>query len=153
MRYFHSWCKAIHILLQSQLCFYWQSSQESGGSYIDPLPKSTLICILPKILLLESTNSAFTFGLVVDSKPSPSLLPWRQISSENRMTLKPYWDWMTLKAHNTDTNISMMHSSTTFFALFANGMSDNRRIAEAWGCFTSRHLITTWPQSLHKFAY
>lgn len=85
-----------------------ECSGRGGVSYFGPLVKS------PCFSWDSGERGQRVYCLFDSPFEAISLTqPWRQISSENRMTLKPYWGWRTLRADNTDTNNSMMHSSAT----------------------------------------
>lgn len=78
-------------------------------SYLNPIAKATMIYFAQDLVSGVYVQLVDSWFEAISLTP-----PWRQMRSENRMTLKPYWDWVTLEADNTDTNISMMHSLTAF---------------------------------------
>lgn len=120
---FHSWCETSHVLAIVSLL---AKRTGIGGSYFGPLAKSTLI-----YFARDSWVHGQCIYYLFDRRFEAVSLtqPWRQISSENRLTLKPYWSWMALKADNTDTMMhSMMHSSATFLLYLQKGCL----ITEEW---------------------
>lgn len=124
-----------------------------GGLILAHLQKSPLTCFS-----WDSGDRGQRVYYLFDSPFEAISLtqPWRQISSENRMTLKPYWGWTTLRADNTDTNNSMMHSSATLLlSLQKRWMITDKLLYQyvvkmgkiSWWFFSNRWLQTSCIQN------